>query len=50
MQTSSGLDTLTIDWDIPPQAAVTLYLEWGKRGVYAPSDAIKHWLRETQFQ
>jgi len=113
MQTRTDLDTLGIDWDMTPEDAVTLYLEWGNnswhaahkpvtskndystyfvvntwsgapevtlvrrnsedavelasftlpdalaaefmeevggnKGVYAPTEAIKNWLRETQF-
>lgn len=113
METRPDLDTLPIDWDMTPEDAVTLYLEWGNnswhaphkpvtskndyahyfvvntwsgrpevflvrrnveeavelaaftlpdalarafmeeiggnKGVYAPNEAIKKWLRETQF-
>ncbi len=113
MQTQTELNSLTIDWDMTPEDAVVLYLEWGNnswhaahkpvtsksdystyfvvntwsgkpvvtlvrrnseeavdvaefdlpedlarefmeevggnKGVYAPSEAIKNWLRATHF-
>ena len=113
MQTQTELANMVIDWDMTPEDAVVLYLEWGNnswhadhkpvtskndystyfvvntwsgrpevtlvrrnseeavdlasyrlpedlardfmdehggnKGVYAPNEAIKHWLRETHF-
>ena len=35
MQTHTALDSLTIDWDMTPEDAVVLYLEWGNNSWHA---------------
>ena len=35
MQTQTDLSNLVIDWDMTPEDAVTLYLEWGNNSWYA---------------
>ncbi|MHC1712038.1 MAG: DVU0772 family protein [Solidesulfovibrio sp.] len=35
MQTQTDLSSLVIDWDMTPEDAVTLYLEWGNNSWYA---------------
>jgi hypothetical protein len=35
MQTQTDLSSLVIDWDMTPEDAVTLYLEWGNNSWHA---------------
>ena len=35
MQTQTDLSSLVIDWNMTPEDAVTLYLEWGNNSWYA---------------